>query len=485
MKIDRAAVVLRIGSPEARDLARLLCRRYPGEEWAAFLRFGWRESAQGLVLTLAEIDSPHDGDLDESVGHVAIQEPYSLRIALAAERHPLAVGVIHSHPKGCLPQPSPIDDDMDRYYAEYFASFAPDRPYVSLILSEIRGELTVSGRVAWRGAWRAVTRLALELTMASVWPSVASRQPTASRGRLARLASAFGDLAAERLRKARVAVIGAGGTGSAAIEVLARAGVGELILVDPDSVEESNLERIHGSRPADAKKGIPKVTVARRHVREIDPSIRVQALIGSLPQQEVLHAVSTADVALGCTDQQHSRLALSDLAIRYLVPALDCGVALEGQDGSVTAQVGQLVRFSTVDPCALCRQMVTPQRIAQELMSGTERDQRRAAAREAEVKGDKGDAYWRELPQLNTVGYLTTGIGAFAAGYVIGWVTGRFTPPFARLQMNMVARDLDVTNVEERPRPDCSCQRGRGKADQGAADALITAPPHWPAVRIG
>ena len=62
---------------------------------------------------------------------------------------PSAVGVIHSHPEDCVPKPSTVDDDMDGYYSKYYADFAPDRPYVSLILSRIAKRLVVSGRVFW------------------------------------------------------------------------------------------------------------------------------------------------------------------------------------------------------------------------------------------------------------------------------------------------------------------------------------------------
>ena len=82
-----------------------------------------------------------------------------------------------------------------------------------------------------------------------------------------------------------------------------------------------NLERLHGSRPEHADKKIAKVTLARDHVMSINPSCEVHAFLGELPQKEIVDAVVCADLALGCTDQQHSRLALSDLAVRYLVPS--------------------------------------------------------------------------------------------------------------------------------------------------------------------
>jgi len=476
--------VLRLAAPEVHALQELVFRRYPYAEWATFGRFGWRDTPHGLVLSLAALDPPGAGDLDEHVGHVAIAEPYSLRVALTAETHPLAVGVIHSHPRDYAPRPSPIDDDMDRYYAGYLDGFTRGRPYVSLIFAVVEDELAVSGRVFWKGKWVVVDRVVIERNPVRAWVGGARPLPRApSPERTARLAAAFGDEAASRLRESTVAVIGAGGTGSAAIEVLARAGVGRLIIVDPDVLEESNLERIHGSVPGHAANRVPKVVLARDHVRAIDSHIDVQAYIGSLPQREVLDAVVTANVLLGCTDQQHSRLAVADVAIRYLVPSLDCGVLLEGGAGKITGQIAQILRVLPADPCPWCREMIVPQRVAQELMSETERARRRLAADAACARGEEPDPYWQDQPQLNTVGYHTTMVGAMIAGYAIGWLTGRFDPPFARLQMNLVAPLLDVTDVDVSAGRDCVCRRIRGWADQGVADALITPPSHWPAVR--
>jgi ThiF family len=482
---SKFSVIARMAAPEFGELRKLVFRRYPALEWATFARFGWRETAEGLVVTLASIDIPNPGDLDESVGHVSFQEPYTLRAALAAEQHPLAIGVVHSHPAGCIPRPSWIDDDMDEYYASYFRDFAPGRPYISLIFSEVDRELAISGRLFWHGEWRHVNHFAIECRPTRPW--IAGIRPVENevpRNRTARLNAAFGDEGAVRLRRSTVAIIGAGGTGSAAIEVLARAGVGRLIIVDPDHVDDSNLERIHGSRPDDSRRNEAKVSLAKAHVQSIDPDCEVLALFGALPQKEVVDAVVTADVALGCTDQQHSRLALSDISVRYLVPSLDCGVLLEGSQGDVTGQIIQLTRFLAADPCALCRGLVLPNRLAQELIDPEERERRRAASAAAVEQGMDGDAYWRDVPQLNTVGYLTTTAGAMAAGYAIGWLSRRFDPPFERLQLNLGGKFVDATNSEEVPRADCVCRRVRGWADQASGDAMITSPSHWPAVKV-
>ncbi|MBA3670459.1 MAG: ThiF family adenylyltransferase [Gemmatimonadaceae bacterium] len=411
--------LVRASAPEWNALMTLMVSRYPNQEWATFARFGWRETPDRLILTLASLDAPSGSDLDASVSHVRIQEPYSLRVALAAETHDLAVGVIHSHPEGAWPTASVIDDDMDAYYASYFLGFAPARPYVSLIFArDGNGNLTGSGRVFFRSEWYRVDgfHVAAEM-LGGGFPDVAvdgyrraDMLSTRKRARVARLATAFGDDAAARLSRATVAVIGASGTGSPAIEVLARAGVGHLIIVDPDRLVMSNLERVHGSEAADlgpgvltppddepasaktrgrraevgpsdaagAQDGPFKAAVAARHVRDINPDIKVTVMVGRLPQKEVLDLVCAADVVIGATDQQHARVALSDIALRYCVPVLDTGVVLEGADGKITGQAIQLTRFLPDDACVYCRHMVSTARVSQELMSPAERAARRS-----------------------------------------------------------------------------------------------------------
>jgi molybdopterin/thiamine biosynthesis adenylyltransferase len=480
------SAIIRMASPEWDELRSLAFSRYPKYEWATFARFGWRKTKNRLVLTLAHVDGPQEDDLDSTVGNVAFQEQYTLRTALAAEKHCLGVGVIHSHPEDYRPVASWIDDEMDSYYSGYFADFAPGRPYASLIVSMVDGELAVSGRIWWQDRWLTVEKFAIERTPCRLWAHGASRDVgEIYRKRTERLSAALGLRAEARLRNSTVAVIGAGGTGSAAIEVLARAGIGHLIIVDPDVLSESNLERVHGSGPDDLRAKIFKVKLAERHVHSIEPSCVVEGYVGSLPQEEIIDAVVTADVVLGCTDQQHSRLALSDIAVRYLIPSLDCGVSLEGQHGRLTGQIIQFVRFLAADACALCRHMINPAQVSQELMTEEERELRRDAALKASSQGEEARAaYWEDIPQLNTVGYLTTAAGAMLAGYAIGWLTGVAEPPFQRLQLNLGAPLLDVTDQMQQARANCSCGRVRGWADQGRADALITAPHHWPAVQL-
>ncbi len=479
------SAIVRFGRGQWTDLCSLLFSRYPHHEWATWVRFGWRRAGDEFVFTMVALDPPRAGELDDRVGHVAIQEAYSLRVALESEHHPFAVGVVHSHPQGYKPIASPIDDDMDGYYGEYLDGFTSGRPYLSLIVSEMDGELVASGRFYVEGKWHPVVRFVCEgLRVQTFLGYTLTPDKPVDHDRIARLDAQFGKRAAQRIRNACVAVVGASGTGSPAIEVLARAGVGHIVVVDPDVLDKSNLERVHGAYEEQAAAKLTKVEVAREHVTAIDSDIRFDGYVGRVPQPEVVDALALADAVIACTDQQHSRLALSEIAFRYLVPVIDCGVSLEGANGTITGQTIQLVNFETDGPCAVCRGMIDWNRISQELMTLEERERRRQAARVAREQGADPGGYWKDLPQINTVGYLTTSAGALAAGSVLGIISGAFRPGYARAQLNLLSEPIHAIDWPQQQRESCCCRTHRGYGDLGAADRLITPPSHWPAVRV-
>src|SRR5205085_10426709 len=86
----------------------------------------------------------------------------------------------------------------------------------------------------------------------------------------------IGEEGQRRLRAARVLVVGCGALGSAQVEMLARAGVGHLMVVDRDFVEESNLQRQTMFTEADASERVPKAVAAARRVAKINSDVRCE-----------------------------------------------------------------------------------------------------------------------------------------------------------------------------------------------------------------
>jgi len=144
-----------------------------------------------------------------------------------------------------------------------------------------------------------------------------------------RVAQTFGESTYRLLRRLRVGVVGASGTGSIVIEQLARNCVGELVVVDPDKIEDKNLNRIINSTASDAAVGVDKTVVQERAIEAMRLGTRVQPFSRDLLDREVIEALSTCDVLFGCMDSVDGRHVLNKLASTYVIPLIDVGVRLD------------------------------------------------------------------------------------------------------------------------------------------------------------
>ena len=122
-------------------------------------------------------------------------------------------------------------------------------------------------------------------------------------------------------------------TGSIVIEQLARNCVGELVVVDPDAVEDKNLNRILNSTAMDAADRANKAKVQARAVSAMQLGTRVHTFGTDLLDRGVIEALSTCDVLFGCMDSVDGRHVLNKLASTYVIPLIDIGVRLDA-DGN-------------------------------------------------------------------------------------------------------------------------------------------------------
>lgn len=156
-------------------------------------------------------------------------------------------------------------------------------------------------------------------------------------------AQAFGPGTVNVLKRLRVAVVGCSGTGSPLVEMLARLGVGTLVLVDPDAIEEKNLNRIVNGTLADARAMAPKVQVLARAIDSMGLGTQVIPIQAELATVPAVQAVASCDLAFGCVDSIDGRYMLNRLAACYLLPYLDVGVKLEADGrGGVDEIVGSV-----------------------------------------------------------------------------------------------------------------------------------------------
>lgn len=163
-----------------------------------------------------------------------------------------------------------------------------------------------------------------------------SRLPPASspdgNGRWSRARGALGSQVWTRLRSLRCTIVGCGRTGSIVAHSLARMGVRNLALMDPDLVELHNLDG-EGFQPGDL--GTPKAEALAKSLLSLDTMLQVDACIHSITALQALTALKQADVLLCCADNDGARWACGLISALYLKPMLDIGVAvLSGEMGA-------------------------------------------------------------------------------------------------------------------------------------------------------
>jgi len=148
------------------------------------------------------------------------------------------------------------------------------------------------------------------------------------------------------LAKAAVALIGLGGIGSPALQYLAGAGVGTLVLVDDDAVDLSNLQRQTIYRAGET--GRSKTELAEIWVREFDPSLNVKRVSRRVTRENAGETVAGVDLVLDGCDNFATRLAVSDACVAARIPLLSAAV------GRFQGQVGAFAGHLPDQPCYRC-----------------------------------------------------------------------------------------------------------------------------------
>ncbi len=125
----------------------------------------------------------------------------------------------------------------------------------------------------------------------------------------------IGERGQQQLAAATLAIVGCGATGAAAATLLARAGVGTLILIDRDFVEESNLQRQVLFDEADAAAATPKAEAARVHIARFNSQVRVQPHVADLNPANIHELLAPAALILDATDNFETRYLINDYAV--------------------------------------------------------------------------------------------------------------------------------------------------------------------------
>lgn len=387
-----------------------------GCESVALVLCGVRRTAAHVVLTMHEINNVPDGECSfRSPDAVRWPTERAIPLMATAIRRGMALLKIHSHPGG-YDQFSDDDDSSDHVLAAAMRSFADD---AALFASAF---MLPSGDIQLRlyedeAAPTDCHRIAI------VGDRVQFMNPRPDHDELLddeatlRTRQAFGEGTTLLLRRLSVGVVGCSGTGSWVVEMLARLGVGELVLVDPDSVERKNLNRIVNTTAADAAAREPKIGVLARAVTAIGMGTQVRPFQTDLDDRAAVLALAECDFLFGCVDSADGRDALNRIATFYLLPLIDVGVRVdadgEGGINKITAAVHYLVPGGST---LLTRGVITAKQVSDHALWRTDRKRYEALKAEGYVHGLEVDS-----PAVIS-------INGFAASHAVNEMLARLHP---------------------------------------------------------
>ncbi|GHH99256.1 ThiF family adenylyltransferase [Neobacillus kokaensis] len=130
----------------------------------------------------------------------------------------------------------------------------------------------------------------------------------------------IGKAGQEKLKNARVLIIGAGALGTSSAEMLVRAGVGRITMVDRDYVEWSNLQRQQLYTEKDVQDKLPKAIAAEKRLREVNSEVVIEGIVADVNGMNIEELVKNQHVILDATDNFETRLVVNDAAVKHEIP---------------------------------------------------------------------------------------------------------------------------------------------------------------------
>jgi molybdopterin/thiamine biosynthesis adenylyltransferase len=293
----------------------------------------------------------------------------------------------------------------------------------------------------------------------------------------------FGDRGQEILANQKVGVVGAGGAGSLVVEYLARLGVGNLVVVDPERIEITNHPRVVGSRPWDSwpwlaredrpawlrrlgqRLSTPKVKIARRVARQANPKIHFDALYDDVTRQAVAEQLTDCDYLFLAADSAQTRLVVNAIVHQYLIPGVQLGVKVQLSDGGKVLDIFSVVRpLNPGELCLWCNELISPARLQDEALTPEQRRQQRYV--------DDEDVPAPSVITLNALAagqavndYLLTTVGLIEPGWERRWTRIHSATPRA------LDRVVPASPRQDHGCPECSTA---GRLGAGRARRLPT-----------
>lgn len=320
----------------------------------------WDREAHMKFLSCEVWPVPEDDIIESSDNHITWQTRSFVKALKTAKKEGMIVAVVHNHQANH--NQFSAQDDLNE---PDLMQLAINRNGINTkILSIIMTtDSMLTGRVWLTANKGGYTSLQMIRVMGSEF---ILHYPGRGDGILSaafhRQALALGPALNNDLAALRVGIVGCGGTGSATAMILARLGVGQIVLIDNDVVDRTNLNRLHGAKQADADGMRSKVDIVAHSIAEMGLGVRVVQLDAWVTDECCRNALKSCDIIFGCTDDNEGRLFLNRLAYYYLIPVIDMGLSIDVVKGDATPGVmafdGRVTVLQPHTTCLLCRNII-------------------------------------------------------------------------------------------------------------------------------
>ena len=336
----------------------------PNDEEICFATWVPSQGKTRLTILINEIIFPQK-DERRRHGNVSATPEYVDRAKEIARSSKKGLLMIHTHPLNAGPQGVSVPDlhyEQDVLSREVFG--ITNLPFVGMTLS---GDSVWSARcypkpytIQWCTAVRLVGKNLTVHFNSKVLPAPEFGN------KLVRTASVWGDDKHTNLMRLKVGIIGAGSVGTAVGEILSRIGIGNVMLMEYDTIKLHNLDRMLGV--TEDKTGKRKADVVAQNMKKsaTNPDFACRVSYNSIVEVEGYEEAKDCDIIFSCVDRPWPRQVLNHIAYSCLIPVIDGGVSFHIPHGRF---VHGMYRAQTVGPeraCMECLSVYSPTQVQQD-----------------------------------------------------------------------------------------------------------------------
>ena len=356
------------------DHQRIIDYLFPGDqdEHGAILRAGIVRNGSSLRLLVQHVQSADFGAdyVAGRYGYRALTPAFIHREILQCRDADLAYLAVHNHESDRHADFSRIDLESHERGYPALLDIGRGVPVGALVYGRrsVAADIWLpDGSRRSLGSYRVIGN---DITRLYSQPC-RERESNAEHDRQVRMLGAAGQ---HILQASKVAVVGLGGVGSLVAEYLARLGVGNLILIDPDKIESSNLSRVVGATPVDVETGQLKTQIAVRHAREMASHATLQPVAGDVSHHSVAQVLRDCDFIFLAADSMRARLVVNALSHQYLIPVIQMGAKIRQDDcGNLEDAMCAVRHIRPGTGCLWCNGLIDPTQLAIEAKSDRER----------------------------------------------------------------------------------------------------------------